>query len=180
MDLIEIMSLKHKGIANLDNVIFICGYSEEDSKKLMKYLIERYDQNINFLDVKKLLDGVRDQEDTSYETLAVKYILTMQNLYDTVMHSNELFIVSDIDYFYNNQTVEVLGKSNSQFMLWYISYQLQFNAIMQLYKNKKAKHFSIFNIENYSDIIDAFNKGLEEINKALNSKMLDLSPERIL
>lgn len=166
MDIKEALQLKQKGILNLDNCIFVDAIPEEEISTLSDYLTKQG------LTVKVFDFDFKDIEsDESPETTALKYLYTAQKFRDKVISSLDFYIIKNYTSLYRNYITEFLKKSNPQFLCWYVSYIINLNPMMFLTSKETENNYALVNIFMKGGITEAFEKGIEEIQKILEEKL---------
>lgn len=162
MNLPEVLKLKSSGILNLDNLVVVNWFSDEEIQTLKDYIEEKYNYQCQVVELN--LDIVPGD---SFETTLVSFTLQLQKLRDKIVSSNDFFIFKDFYQFYKNDLTPLVEKSNPQYLIWYLSYTPTFNPIMFINKNENASHYGLVNIfnENGKSLISNFERGLEEIGK---------------
>jgi len=166
MDINQALQLKRKSLLNVDNCIFTDAISKEDIKKLESY-VESFGVKVNVIDF-----SFRDiGADESPQTTALRYLYEAQKIRDKVVGSLDFFIITNYTNLYKNFTTEFLKKSDPQFLCWYLTYQMNLNPLMFLTTKANEKYYALVNIFMKGDIIESFNKRLEEIEEIVNEAM---------
>lgn len=166
MDIKEVLQLKQKGVLNLDNCIFADAIPEEEILTLSHFLTK---QGLKVKIFNLEFDDVEAGE--SPETTAIKYLYNAQKIRDKVIGSLDFYIITNYTSLYKNYITEFLKKSNPQFLCWYVSYSMNLNPIMFLTSKEKENNYALVNIFTKGGVIEAFEKGLVEIQKILEEKL---------
>ena len=66
------LDLKIQGIADVDNFIYLNGYTLEEAKELAKYIRDKYNKYTEIIDLKKIIENF--DSSASHETNATKFI----------------------------------------------------------------------------------------------------------
>lgn len=168
MRLSEIMLLKQKGIIDMDNVIVVNNFEDEEVNSLAEY-IEQKNPNIKCEVLPKNDYSPLPQE--SVETSATRFLYELQKVRDHIIqHRDTLFLYQNFNDFYKNEITEILNKSNPSFLVWYLNYLPTFHPIMYINKRDTEGHYGLINI--YGDkpgfvLTESFEKGLEEMDQIL-------------
>ena len=159
----NVLQFKIKGIMNLDNAILVDNYTDEEVKKFAEDLKTRLGLPVSIYKYHG-----QEQGPHSIETLALLNLNEVQILSDVVLGADGIVIISNLHKYYKNKLIEILAKSNPSFLIWYMTYQIQFNPIMHLDKLENQFHIGPFSIEKESNLMTAYDKGMIEIERAVS------------
>lgn len=166
----EALDLKIKGIADVDNFIYLNGYEHSEAQALAKDIRSKYGVEVCLIDLKDITNNF--DSSASHETNATKFIYELMKVRDKVMQDNCFFLLLDISSFYNkNEIVTLLGKSNINFLLWYTSFVPTFTPLFNINRSDDTLNFGIVN-EVCPDpklLPTAFDDGLEKLFSLIKS-----------
>lgn len=166
----EALDLKIKGIADVDNFIYLNGYEHSEAQALAKDIRSKYGVEVHLVDLKDITNNF--DSSASHETNATKFIYELMKVRDKVMQDNCFFLLLDISSFYNkNEIVTLLGKSNINFLLWYTSFVPTFTPLFNINRSDDTLNFGIVN-EVCPDpklLPTAFDDGLEKLFSLIKS-----------
>lgn len=166
----EALDLKIKGIAEVDNFIYLNGYEHSEAQALAKDIRNKYEVEVRIIDLKDITSNF--DSSASHETNATKFIYELMKIRDKVMQDNCFFLLLDISSFYNkNEIVTLLGKSNINFLLWYTSFVPTFTPLFNINRSDDTLNFGIVN-EVCPDpklLPTAFDDGLEKLFSLIKS-----------
>lgn len=166
MDIKQALQLKRKGLLNVDNCIFVDSLDSTEVEKLKKHL-EEQGLKVNIIDLNFREVNVEE----SPETTAIRYLYEAQKIRDKVIGSLDFFIITNYINLYRNFTTEFLKKSNPQFLCWYVAYSINLNPIMFMTSKVEENNYALVNIFTKGDIVEAFERGLKEINDIVNEAL---------
>lgn len=166
----EALDLKIKGIADVDNFIYLNGYEHSEAQALAKDIRSKYGVEVHLVDLKDITNNF--DSSASHETNATKFIYELMKVRDKVIQDNCFFLLLDISSFYNkNEIVTLLGKSNINFLLWYTSFVPTFTPLFNINRSDDTLNFGIVN-EVCPDpklLPTAFDDGLEKLFSLIKS-----------
>lgn len=166
----EALDLKIKGIADVDNFIYLNGYEHSEAQALAKNIRNKYEVEVQVIDLKDITNNF--DSSASHETNATKFIYELMKIRDKVMQDNCFFLLLDISSFYNkNEIVTLLGKSNINFLLWYTSFVPTFTPLFNINRSDDTLNFGVVN-EVCPDpklLSTAFDDGLEKLFSLIKS-----------
>ena len=163
MDIKQALQLKRKGILNVDNCIFTDSLKDSDVQELKVYLEEK-GINVKIID----LNFREIKAEESPETTAIRYLYETQKIRDKVIGSLDFYIITNYITLYNNSTVKFLKSSNTSFLCWYLAYSINLNPIMFITSKVEENNYALVNIFTKGDIVEAFERGLKEIDNIVN------------
>ena len=166
----EALDLKIKGIADVDNFIYLNGYEHSEAQALAKDIRSKYGVEVHLIDLKDITNNF--DSSASHETNATKFIYELMKVRDKVMQDNCFFLLLDISSFYNkNEIVTLLGKSNINFLLWYTSFVPTFTPLFNINRSDDTLNFGIVNevCPDPNLLPTAFDDGLEKLFSLIKS-----------